>query len=67
MVGLHKQSVEDAERLMSHAVATFMRSKGYTEEAQYVKVIADWHEAPGMKHLMEEAYHNSNKVKSTDK
>ncbi|KAI8494599.1 hypothetical protein Bbelb_278250 [Branchiostoma belcheri] len=43
LVGLRKQSVSDAEKLLSHAVAQFFKSKGYESEAQYVKVVADWH------------------------
>jgi hypothetical protein len=45
--GLRKQSVPDAELLLSHRVADFLLEQGnqYTPEAQYVKVIADYHEA----------------------
>ena len=41
--GLRKQSVEDAEKLLSTRVATFLESKGYQSEAEYVQIIADWH------------------------
>ena len=40
-----KQSVVDAERLLSHHVAPHMKEKGFTDEAKYVKTTADWHEA----------------------
>ena len=43
--GVRKQSVEDAEKLLSKRVATFMSSKGFTEESKYVSVIAEWHRA----------------------
>lgn len=43
--GLRKQSVEDAERLLSTSVARFFRSRGYVAEAEYVQIIADWHRA----------------------
>ena len=43
--GTRKQSTVDAEKLLSHAVATFFQDKGYTEEARYVKTVASWHEA----------------------
>ncbi|XP_066278595.1 uncharacterized protein [Branchiostoma lanceolatum] len=45
LVGTRKQSVGDAERLLSHAVANLFRSRGYEAEADYVKTVADWHEA----------------------
>ena len=43
--GLRKQSVEDAERLLSTRVATFLRNRGYQSEAEYVRIIAEWHRA----------------------
>ena len=43
--GLRKQSVPDAELLLSHRVAAFLRQRGYLVEAEYVQVVADWHEA----------------------
>ena len=42
--GLRKQSVPDAERVLSYSMADFMASKGY-EEATYIRHIARWHEA----------------------
>ena len=35
----------DAERLLSYHVANFFRGKGYENEYQDVKVIAQWHES----------------------
>ena len=43
--GLRKQSVPDAELLLSHRVARFMRARGFAVEATYIQTIADWHEA----------------------
>lgn len=43
--GKRKQSVVDAEKLLSYNVAEFFRQKGYCKEYEYVKVIAQWHEA----------------------
>lgn len=43
LVGLRKQSVGDAERLLSFHVAEFLWKNGHTREAEYVQVIADWH------------------------
>ncbi|XP_068719362.1 uncharacterized protein [Montipora capricornis] len=45
LAGKRKQSVVDAERLLSYHVANFFRGKGYENEYQYVKVIAQWHES----------------------
>ena len=43
--GIRKQSVEDAEKLLSKRVASFMMSKGFAKEAEYVSIVADWHRA----------------------
>lgn len=45
LAGKRKQSVVDAERLLSYQVAKFFQEKGYEREYQYVKVIAQWHES----------------------
>ena len=45
LAGKRKQSVVDAEKLLSYNVAEFFRQKGYGKDYEYVKVIAQWHEA----------------------
>ena len=45
LVGLRKQSVPDAEKLLSYSVAKYLDDHGYAEEARYVRIIAQWHEA----------------------
>lgn len=45
LTGERKQSVQDAERLLSYHVAKFLRERGYDKEAKYVEIIAGWHEA----------------------
>ena len=45
LAGKRKQSVVDAERLLSYHVAEYFRQKGYEKEYEYVKVIAQWHES----------------------
>ena len=45
LIGQRKQSVVDAERLLSHHVAKFFRDKNHHPEADYVETIANWHEA----------------------
>ena len=42
--GREIQSVPDAELLLSHRVAAFMQRRGYAAEAEYVSIIAGWHE-----------------------
>jgi len=42
LTGARKQSVQDAERLLSLEVAHFMKNKKYNTEATYVRVIANW-------------------------
>ena len=45
LVGKRKQSVIDAEKLLSFHVAAFLDEKGYKIEAEYVQIVAKWHEA----------------------
>ena len=45
LVGKRKQSLKDAERLLSYAVVKSLKKHGHTEEARYVEVIANWHES----------------------
>ena len=45
LVGKRKQSVVDAEKLLSFHVATFLETNGHKKEAEYVKIVASWHEA----------------------
>ncbi|XP_072047468.1 uncharacterized protein [Amphiura filiformis] len=45
LLGKRKQSVADAESLLSPAVAKFFETKNYTNEAAYVNIVSRWHEA----------------------
>ena len=45
LVGVRKQSVPDAERLLSYQVAQFMTNHGHQLEGDYVYTIAAWHDA----------------------
>lgn len=45
LIGARKQSVRDAEKLLSYSVVNSMEKSGYTFEANYVRTIAQWHEA----------------------
>ena len=42
LIGTHKQSVSDVEQIFSSRVLEFFERKGYTIEAEYVKMIRDW-------------------------
>lgn len=45
LVGKRKQSLIDAERLLSYHVVESLERHGYINEAEYVKVVVNWHEA----------------------
>ena len=45
LIGKRKQSLVDAERLLSYHVVKSLRRHGHDREAKHVKVIANWHEA----------------------
>ena len=45
LVGIRKQSVQDAERMFSQALANFMDNKGYTMEAKYICAVNGWRRA----------------------
>ena len=45
LTGKRKQSLVDAERLMSSLVVQSLRRHGYDREANFVEVLANWHEA----------------------
>lgn len=45
LVGKRKQSVKDAERLLSYHVVMSLERHGHLGEAEYIRTIAQWHEA----------------------
>ena len=45
LIGKRKQSLVDAERLLSYHVVESLRRHGHEREAKHVEVIANWHEA----------------------
>jgi len=45
LTGARKQSVRDAEVLLSYSVAESMKRHGFVFESDYIKLIAQWHEA----------------------
>ena len=49
LTGERKQSVGDAERILSFLVAKFLREHGYIREANYIDIVAGWHEAAASK------------------
>ncbi|XP_078618099.1 uncharacterized protein LOC144885838 [Branchiostoma floridae x Branchiostoma japonicum] len=60
LVGVRKQSVADPEKLLSHRVARFFRDKGYEAEAEFVQVVADWHEASDGRGLSQDQRRQAN-------
>lgn len=45
LIGKRKQSLVDAERLLSYHVVESLKRNGHEREAKHVEVIANWHEA----------------------
>ena len=45
LVGKRRQSVKDAERLLSYNVVRSLERLGKNEEAAFIRIIAQWHEA----------------------
>ena len=45
LTGKRKQSLKDAERLLSYHVVHSLERHGHIREAEYVKVLVKWHEA----------------------
>ena len=59
LIGKRKQSLKDAERLLSYHVADSLMRKGHVQEAEHVKIIASWHEASdgrGLSQLQRSCY-----------
>lgn len=53
LTGKRKQSVEDAERLLSTAMAKFMKKKKYNFEHDYISALANWRRAVDERGLSE--------------
>ena len=53
LTGERKQSVQDAERMLSYLVAKFLEENGYGREGKYVRTVAGWHEAADGRGLSE--------------
>ena len=53
LTGERKQSVQDAERMLSYLVAKFLQENGYENEGVYVQTVAGWHEAADGRGLSE--------------
>lgn len=45
LIGKRKQSLVDAERLLSYHVVESLRKNGHEREAKHVEIIANWYEA----------------------
>lgn len=45
LIGTRKQSVSDVEQIFSPRVLEFFERKGYTIEAEYVRIIRNWRRA----------------------
>lgn len=45
LVGMRKQSVQDAERMFSLPLCDFMTERGYIKEAEYISAVNGWRRA----------------------
>ena len=45
LTGKRKQSVGDAEKLLSPPVGKWLRANGFSNEARFVEVVSNWHKA----------------------
>ena len=45
LTGKRKQSVGDAEKLLSSAVGKWLKANGFLSEARFVEVVSNWHKA----------------------
>ena len=54
--GERPQSVDDAAKLLSFAVANTLQRKNYPVEAEYVRVIAGWNETTDGRYFSEVHY-----------
>ena len=53
ITGQRKQSVEDAERLLSSDMADYMNKKGFQFESRYIRALANWRRAHDERGLSE--------------
>jgi hypothetical protein len=53
LTGERKQSVVDAERMLSYLVSKFLNENGYEKEGAYINIVAGWHEAADGRGLSE--------------
>lgn len=61
LTGIRRQSVPDAERLLSYHVAQFLQENNFLYEAEYVGTVAKWHEASDGRGLDQETRRRYNR------
>ena len=62
LTGQRKQSVRDAERLLSKEMVEFMRKKGYAFERQYIETRLNWRQSSderGLTQLQRSRFNNA--------
>ena len=62
LTGKRKQSVGDAEKLLSPAVGRWLRTNGFLSEARFVEVVSNWHKASDGRGLSEEERKKKNQA-----
>ena len=53
LTGKRKQSVGDAEKLLSPAVGKWLKANNFMSEAKFVEVVSNWHRASDGRGLSE--------------
>ncbi|XP_028407520.1 uncharacterized protein LOC114530130 [Dendronephthya gigantea] len=53
LTGKRKQSVGDAEKLLSPAVAKWLKANGFLSEGRFVEIVSNWHKASDGRGLTE--------------
>jgi hypothetical protein len=53
LTGKRKQSVGDAEKLLSPAVAKRLKANGFLNEGRFVEIVSNWHKASDGRGLTE--------------
>ena len=59
---MRKQSVEDVEQLFGESVITWMENKGYSNEAEYLRVIRNWRRVSNERGLTDEQRSSFNEL-----
>ena len=60
LTGKRKQSISDAEKLLSPVVAKWLKANGYLNEGRFVEIVSNWHKASNGRGLTEAVHKKYN-------